>query len=106
MAVPNGLGTAGIIAVPIPPDGAAGEVLTKVTPADYDMAWGSGGGGGGAPTGAEYILGAANAFLPNARLFVDTATITWDLTVANQVKANAVGGSGGGYPPQLGYAGI
>lgn len=48
MAVPNGLGTAGIVAVPIPPDGPLGTVLTKVTAADYDMAWMAGGGGGGA----------------------------------------------------------
>lgn len=47
--------------------------------------------GGGAPADAEYVLGAANASLPNGRLFVDTATVTWDLATPNQVKANAAG---------------
>jgi len=45
------MGTAGIVAVPIPPNGPPGDVLTKVTAADYDMDWMPGGGGGGAVWG-------------------------------------------------------
>jgi hypothetical protein len=45
-------------------------------------------GGGGAPTTAEYLVGALDATLSAERLVTDTATITWDLTVAGQAKAN------------------
>lgn len=54
---------------------------------------GTGGGGGGAPTVAEYLLGVANGSLPNGRLPSNTATVSWDVTVANQFKANVIDGS-------------
>jgi hypothetical protein len=49
-----------------------------------------GGGGGGAPTNAEYLVGALNGTLTNERLVTDTATATWDLSVAGTAKANVV----------------
>lgn len=48
------------------------------------------GGGGGAPTGAEYLVGALNGGLTNERLVTNTATVTWDFTTPGQAKANAV----------------
>ena len=41
----SGLGTSGIVAIPIPAGGAPGFVLTKVTGDDYDFDWLAGGGG-------------------------------------------------------------
>lgn len=101
----SGLGTSGIVAVPIPPGGAPGDVLAKFSALDYDMVW-SAGGGGGAPANAEYLVGAVHAGLSAERLVVDTATIVWDFSVAGQASADVVGGTGDGYPPQLGHAGI
>lgn len=46
------------------------------------------GGGGGAPTTAEYLVGAADGGLSAERVVTDTATIEWDLGVAGQAKAN------------------
>ena len=43
---PSGLGTAGIVAIPIPAGGAVGEVLTKQSGDNYDFDWAAGGGGG------------------------------------------------------------
>lgn len=59
-------------------------------------------GGGGLPPGpppplvqdADVAVGADGTGFPNARVFTDTATVTWDVSVANVVKANASGGSG------------
>lgn len=102
MSIPTGMGHAGIVAIPIPPDGATGEVLTKATPADYDTEWGPGGGGGGAPVDAEYIVAVANPTLTAERVLTNSATVTWDFSVPGQASATAVGG----YPAQLGYAGI
>jgi hypothetical protein len=56
------------------------------------------GGGGGAPIGAEYITSSADATLTAERVLTDTATVTWDRATAGQIKANAVGGSGSGFP--------
>lgn len=53
------------------------------------------GGGGGAPTGAEYIVGSSDATLSAERVLTDSATVTWDLTIAGQAKANATAGAGG-----------
>lgn len=44
--------------------------------------------GGGAPTGAEYLVGALHADLTAERLVTDTATVTWNLAVAGQALAN------------------
>jgi hypothetical protein len=47
MTAQSGLGFSGIVAIQIPDDGATGEVLTKLTPDNYDYDWLAGGGGGG-----------------------------------------------------------
>lgn len=47
-----------------------------------------GGAGGGAPTNSEYLVGVADGTLSNERVVTDTATVTWDLSVAGQAKAN------------------
>jgi hypothetical protein len=49
------------------------------------------GGGGGAPTTAEYLVGALDGTLSAERVVTDTATVTWDLATPGQVKANATG---------------
>lgn len=49
---------------------------------------GTGGGGGGAPTNAEYLVGALDATLTNERLVTDTSTVAWDLATGGQAKAN------------------
>ena len=54
MAIPSGMGYAGIVAIPIPDDGTTGQVLTKSTNADYDMQWAAGGGGGSVADG-DYV---------------------------------------------------
>jgi len=51
---------------------------------------GTGGSGGGAPPGAEYIVAVDDPTLTNDRVLTNTATVTWDLATAGQVKANAV----------------
>jgi len=49
--------------------------------------------GTGAPADAEYIVGALSGSLSAERLVTNTATITWDLSVAGQAKANVVSGA-------------
>lgn len=44
--------------------------------------------GSGAPTDAEYLVAVAHAGLSAERVTMDTATVTWDHTVAGQAKAN------------------
>jgi len=53
-----------------------------------DRAWQS--AGGGAPTDAQYIVGATHASLSAERVVTDTPTVTWDLATAGQAKANAI----------------
>jgi hypothetical protein len=48
------------------------------------------------PIGAEYITSAADATLTAERALTDSATVTWDRSVAGQIKANASAGAGGG----------
>jgi hypothetical protein len=43
--------------------------------------------GGGAPSNAEFIVGAANGFLPNERIVTNSSSVIWNLAIANQVKA-------------------
>jgi len=50
--------------------------------------FGTGGGGGGAPTTAQYLVGALDGGLSAERLVTDTAEVTWDLGTAGQAKAN------------------
>lgn len=40
------------------------------------------------PKAAEYVVGVVDAEVPNGRVPTNTATISWDLTTAGQVKAN------------------
>ena len=74
---------------------AHGTLRTK----DHDHSGTPGSGGPvantGAPTDAEYIVGAAHADLSAERVVTDTATVTWDLTTPGQAKANAVGAAFG-----------
>lgn len=39
MSIPSGMGHAGIVAVPIPDDGALNTALIKESAANYDMEW-------------------------------------------------------------------
>lgn len=52
-----------------------------------------GGAGSGAPVGASYLVGSADATLTAERVVTDTASVTWDLSVAAQAKANVPGGA-------------
>src|SRR4030095_3327506 len=63
--------------------------LYAINEALEDLIAGGGGGGGGAPTDAEYITGSSDPTLTNERVLTNTATVTWDLSTAGQVKANA-----------------
>lgn len=47
----------------------------------------------GAPANAEYVTAASNGTLSAERVLTDTATVTWDFSVAGQAKANASGGT-------------
>ena len=47
-------------------------------------------GGSGAPADAGYLVGASDPMLTAERVVTDTATITWDLSVGGQARANAV----------------
>lgn len=49
--------------------------------------------GAGAPTGAEYFVGASHAGLSAERLITDTATIVWDLATGGIARANVPDGS-------------
>lgn len=49
--------------------------------------------GSPAPSTAEYLVGALDATLTNERLVTDTATATWDLTVAGQAKVDVPAGA-------------
>lgn len=67
-------------------------------------------GGGGAPTTAEYILGAASGSLPNGRALTNSFSIEWEWGVSGQVSANlgsgvlpAVLGAAAGYFSLLGH---
>lgn len=49
--------------------------------------------GGGAPTTAEYLVGALDGGLSAERLVTDTATVSWDLATAGAAKASIVAAS-------------
>lgn len=70
MTAQSGLGFSGIVAIQIPDDGATGEVLTKLTPANYDYDWAAG-GGGGAPDNAEYVVLSLDATLTDERVLTE-----------------------------------
>ena len=75
-----------------------GTIPTNNTPVIVrfsEVGGGAGGGGGaGAPLDAEYVTSVASAGLSAERVLVDTATVTWDRTVAGQIAATATGGGG------------
>jgi hypothetical protein len=48
--------------------------------------------GAGAPTDAQYLVGAFHSGLSAERLVTDTSTVTWDLSTASQAKANTTWG--------------
>lgn len=75
MAAQSGLGFSGIVAIQIPDDGATGEVLTKLSPENYDYDWAAG-GGGGAPTNAEYVVVSLDATLTDERVITGGTGIT------------------------------
>ncbi len=75
MTAQSGLGFSGIVAIQIPDEGATGEVLTKLTPDDYDYDWLAGGGGGGAPANAEYVVMSLDATLTDERVLTAGADI-------------------------------
>jgi len=77
MTAQSGLGFSGIVAIQIPDDGATGEVLTKLTPDNYDYDWAAG-GGGGAPDDAQYVVLALDATLTNERVL--TPGVSMQLT--------------------------
>jgi hypothetical protein len=52
--------------------------------------WQTIGSGGVAPANAEYVVAAADPALTAERVLTDTASVTWDFSVAGQAKANAV----------------
>lgn len=65
-------------------------------PAEYldgSGAWSTPGGGGGAPTNAQYLVGASDGTLSAERVVTDTASVVWDLATAGQAKATVVDGS-------------
>ncbi len=74
MTAQSGLGFAGIVAINIPDDGATGEVLTKLTPDNYDYDWAAG-GGGGAPADAEYVVISLDPTLTDERVLTAGADI-------------------------------
>lgn len=45
-------------------------------------------GSSGAPSDAEYLVGALSGSLSNERLVTNTSTVVWDLTTPGQVAAN------------------
>jgi hypothetical protein len=50
---------------------------------------GGAGSGGGAPSNAQYLVGATSADLSQERVVTNTPTVTWDLSTPGQAKANA-----------------
>lgn len=73
----------------VPTGGTAGQVLTKDSATNFDTSWQTP-TGGGAPTDAQYLVGAADATLSDERVVTDTATVAWDLATASQAKADVV----------------
>jgi len=57
-----------------------------------DLSWATPSGSGGAPTTAEYLVGASDGTLSAERVVTNTTTVTWDLAAAGQAKANVASG--------------
>ncbi len=92
MTAQSGLGFSGIVAIQIPDDGATGEVLTKLTPDDYDYDW-LAGGGGGAPDNAEYVVMSLDATLTDERVLTAGSGISIvDGGAGGAVTINATAG--------------
>jgi len=79
-------------ALPTPPLSQDGQLGfrddTNALQVWHSGVWNTVGGGGGAPTDAEYIVGAVHAGLSAERVVTDTPTIAWDLGTVGQAKAN------------------
>lgn len=71
--------------------GADRKTTLSAVVADLGLT-GGGGGAGGAPTTADYIIGTANASLPNARVPTDNSVIAKDVSVAGQISYTLVDG--------------
>lgn len=77
-------------------DCVTGGGSTVVTYCEWNgTTWVFTGSSGSAPTGAEYIVGTANATLTAERVATDTATIDVDIATAGQAKFSIVAGSVG-----------
>lgn len=65
MAQSSGMGTAGIVAIPIPADGPVNFQLTKQSAADYDMDWepASGGSKGIIEANSDYQVKAGDTII-------------------------------------------
>ena len=67
----------------------SGVTLTCTrTGARIELEIAASGGGSGAPTTAQYLVGASDGTLSAERVVTDTDTVTWDLGTAGQAKAN------------------
>lgn len=77
-----------------PPEGALAYVKDSDAVECFDgAAWVTTcfpGGGSGAPTGAEYVVGALHASLSAERVGTDTAEVDWDFGTAGQAKLNLI----------------
>lgn len=98
----SGLGTSGIVAIPIPAGGGTGEVLTKQSNDDYDFDWAAG-GGGGAPTNAEYVVLTADATLTDERVLTAGTGITIVDSGPGAAVTISFDGSTAGYTLQDAY---
>ena len=95
MTAQSGLGFSGIVAIQIPDDGATGEVLTKLTPDDYDYDW-SPAAGAGAPANAEYVVMSLDATLTDERVLTGGVGITLVDGGAGGLATISITAGGGG----------
>jgi hypothetical protein len=94
------MGYAGIVAVPIPPDGATGTVLTKQSPENYDTDWDPGGGGGVADGDYGDVTVSGGGLVWT----IDTNVVTYakmqDVSAASRLLGRGAGG-GAGDPQEI-----
>lgn len=69
------IGSGGITEIWVPSGGLAGQVLTKASNADYDMAWAAGGGGGGSGTVTSVAAGDGLVTSPSPITVAGTVSI-------------------------------
>lgn len=76
------------------PPWTPGHVLTVQADQSIAPSAPTGGGGtGGAPLTSQYLVGASDGTLLGERVVTNTGSVSWDLTVATEAKANAVFGA-------------